>query len=123
MHTQLLGLYAAGSLAGAVAHLAYHWYDAGGFDYGSRYALNTPAFLGCSGGVAAVLGFKFARAPAAMTMAAVLPVPISFALFVYCCLETKEAVSRGRVPFLIISGGGCSSASADQFCAVHVLLP
>jgi len=39
-----------------------------------------------------VLAYKLAFAPMAMKMIVIVPVPIVFALFVYCCLETKEQV-------------------------------
>ncbi|GBF99723.1 hypothetical protein Rsub_12436 [Raphidocelis subcapitata] len=87
---QLLLLFFGGGLAGAAAQVAYNWFDAGGFDYGARYALNTPAFLGCSGGVAAVTAYKCALAPLAMKMVLIVPLPIAFALFVYCCSMTQE---------------------------------
>ncbi|KAI8465254.1 MAG: hypothetical protein J3K34DRAFT_93200 [Monoraphidium minutum] len=88
---QLLTLYVLGGAAGAAAHVGFHWYDAGGPTYGTKYALNTPAFFGCSGGVAAVTAFKAARAPAAMAMVGgMLPVPILFALGLFCATEVKE---------------------------------
>jgi membrane associated rhomboid family serine protease len=89
---QLLALYAAGGLVGATAHVAYSWWDAGGREYGARYAVNAPAFMGCSGGVAAVTAYKFFHAPAAMQMLAIVPIPIAFALFVYCSLWIREEV-------------------------------
>ena len=91
---ELVALFAAGALAGAVGHLAYFWWDAGGPEYGARYALNTPAFVGCSGGTAAVLARKFASAPLAMKMVLIMPVPVSFALLAYCLMWTQERVSE-----------------------------
>lgn len=62
--------------------------------------LNTPAICGCSGGVAAVLGYKLGLAPAAMRVVVFVPVPLAFALFVYCCLEVREEV---RAAFFLVN--------------------
>lgn len=91
---QLLTLYFLGGVAGAAGHVAWHWYDAGGPRFGLQYALNTPAFFGASGGVAAVTAYKAAMEPAAMRMVVIIPVPILFALLLYCALEVKEPVRR-----------------------------
>jgi cysteine synthase len=72
--------------------VAHNWLDAGGWEYGARYAVNTPAFMGCSGGVAAVTAYKCAMAPLAMKMVLVVPLPIAFVLFIYCCSMTQEEV-------------------------------
>jgi membrane associated rhomboid family serine protease len=104
--SQLLGLYLGGALAGAIGHLGYYFLDAGGWQYGLKYAANTPAFFGGSGGVAAVLAYKAALEPAAMKLLVVVPLPIVFVAFVYCCLEMKEAVRlQGRGEELFGGGG------------------
>jgi membrane associated rhomboid family serine protease len=94
---QLLELYALGGVAGAAGHAAYCWWDAGGLRFGTQYALNTPSFFGCSGGVAAVTAYKAVLEPAALRMVGgIIPLPILFALPLYCAMEVKEAVSGVR---------------------------
>ncbi len=67
---------------------------ASGLEYGSQYALNTPAFFGCSGAVAAVTAYKAFFEPTAMRLLVVLPMPLAFAAFVYMIMGVKEAVRK-----------------------------
>jgi hypothetical protein len=57
-----------------------------------RYAVNTPAFLGCSGAVAAVTAYKLFFNPGAMQLLVVLPVPLLLVGFLYFILEVKQLV-------------------------------
>lgn len=89
--SELLVLYLLGSLAGSCTHLAYCWYDAGGPDFGLKYAVNTPSLLGCSGAVAAITAYKAALQPMGLPGVTLpLPLPIAVLGFVYCCLYIRE---------------------------------
>ncbi|KAF8068330.1 HSP90-5 [Scenedesmus sp. PABB004] len=89
---ELLVLYALGSLAGSLTHVAWCWWDASGPEFGLRYAANTPGVLGASGGVAAVCAFKAALQPLGVPHLGVpLPLPIVLATAVYCCTYVREA--------------------------------
>ncbi|KIZ04302.1 hypothetical protein MNEG_3659 [Monoraphidium neglectum] len=109
---KLLELYALGGVAGAAGHAAYCWWDAGGLRFGTQYALNTPSFFGCSGGVAAVTAYKAVLEPAALRMVGgIIPLPILFALPLYCAMEVKEAEYCDGYPAKL-SGAAVGAAMA-----------
>lgn len=88
---QLVKLYVVGSTVGNVSHLAYYWYDAKGYRYGPEFASNTPAMLGCSGGVSTILLYKAFFAPRAVQRLLFLPVPLILAQLLYINVHVKEA--------------------------------
>jgi hypothetical protein len=64
-----------------------------GPEFGLRYAANTPAFVGCSGAVAAITAYKAALQPMGLPGVGGLPMPIAVVGFLFCCLYIREAVS------------------------------
>jgi membrane associated rhomboid family serine protease len=113
---ELLSTYALGCAAAAASHVAWMRHEvasaakeaaaaeAGGggaspADLVARYENNTPAFVGSSGGTAAVLACQAALAPSALAaLGGVLPVPVVAAAFVFACVEVKEALYSDGPP-------------------------
>jgi membrane associated rhomboid family serine protease len=100
---ELAATYAAGCLAAAAAHVAWLWHEtrslAASAEDAARYALNAPAFVGTSGGTAAVLAAQAALAPSALAaLGGVLPIPVIAAAFVFACVEVKEALYSDGPP-------------------------
>lgn len=77
-----------------------------GPDFGLKYALNTPANVGCSGAVAAITAYKATLQPMGLPRPGMfLPLPIAVVGLLYCCLYIREKV---RCPAAI---GLCASIS------------
>lgn len=66
-----------------------------GPEFGLRYAINTPGFLGCSGAVAAVSAYKSLLGPMGVAHigSVALPLPMVAVTLLYCCTYIREEVS------------------------------
>lgn len=87
-------LYTCGGMAGALTHLAWYWYDAKGQEMGLKYAVHTPAYMGASAGVAAILQYKLMLNPGAMQYILFVPVPLIFVDFGFITLTVMEKEYR-----------------------------
>jgi hypothetical protein len=68
-------------------------FTAAGPEFGLKYAVNTPGFLGCSGAVAAITAYKAALQPMGLPgIGFPVPLPIAVIGFLYCCLYIREQV-------------------------------
>ena len=107
---ELFSIYAAGCVAGAASHVAWMWHETRGAP-DPRFALNTPAFVGASGGAAAVLACQAALAPAALAaLAGAVPVPVAAVAFGFACVGVKEALYSDGPPAKV--GGVVAGAVA-----------
>lgn len=86
----LAKLYVGGGAAGALAHCAYYWLDAGGLTYGREFADHTPGMLGGAAGVAAVLTYKLFAAPTAVAKLLFIPVPLLLAQLLFLNIHVRE---------------------------------
>jgi membrane associated rhomboid family serine protease len=95
---ELAAVYGSGCVAGAISHVAWMWHETKDAP-DERYALNTPAFVGSSGGTAAVLACQAALAPAALAaLAGAIPFPVVGAAFLFACVGVKEALYSDGPP-------------------------
>jgi hypothetical protein len=82
---------------------------AAGWQYGLKYAINTPGLMGCSGAVAAISGYKAFLEPWGLPPSIPVPLPLILSTLIYCCLFIREQVSneqwnnadtRGTMPIM-----------------------
>lgn len=67
---------------------------AAGPEFGLKYAINTPGFLGCSGAVAAISAYKAMLQPMGVAHigSMAVPAPVALVTLLYCCTYIREQV-------------------------------